>query len=126
LLIAVPAFFVWTLAGALAPPSEGGVSVASGVSQFLPVVTFGVVAIAVLRSACQLVAIAMFSTSTKLSVLDRSSTFDPGNYRIHTRVAQAYVARGDCKRARPHAHAARDLFPSASEPRREIAACGGR
>jgi O-antigen ligase len=126
LLIAVPTFFVWTLAGALAPPSEGGVSLEAGVSQFLPVLAFGAVAIAVLRSACQLVAIAAFSTSTKLSVLDRSSTFDPGNYRIHTRVAQAYISRGDCTRARPHARAARGLFPSASEPKREIAACGGR
>jgi O-antigen ligase len=126
LLIAVPTFFVWALAGALAPPSEGGMSVEAGVRQFLPVLAFAVVAIAVVRSAGQLIAIASFSTNTKLAVLDRSASFDPGNYRIHTRVAQAYIARGDCTHARPHARAARNLFPSASEPKREIAACGGR
>jgi hypothetical protein len=59
-------------------------------------------------------------------MLDQSSTFDPGNYRIHTKVAQAYIARGECKNARPHARAARALFPSAAEPRRELSACGSR
>ena len=68
--------------------------------------------------------IALFSTSQRTATLDRASTFDPGNYRIHVRVAQAYISRGDCRRAVPHARAARRLFPNAGEPRRQLASCG--
>lgn len=124
LLLAVPTYFVWALAGALAPPAAGGKTITSGVLEFIPAALFGVAAIVVGRSALQLVAIALFSTSQRTATLDRASTFDPGNYRIHVRVAQAYLSRGDCKRAIPHARAARRLFPNAGEPRRQLAACG--
>ncbi len=126
LLIAVPTFFVWALAGALAPPSEREIGSPFGTRHLAPLLAFAVFAIASTRSAGQLAAIAVFSTNTKVSALDRASTFDPGNYRIHTRVAQAYISRGDCVHARPHARAARALLPNAAEPRRELSACGSR
>ena len=126
LLIAVPTFFVWGLAGALAPPGTGGIEVESRIHRFVPVLAAVLALIAVGRSAFQLAAIATFSTSTRLATLERASIFDPGNYRIHTRLAQAHLARRDCARARPHARAARALFPNAGEPKRELAACGGR
>jgi hypothetical protein len=126
LLTAVPTFFVWALAGALTPPTEKSIGSPIGARHLAPLLAFGVFAIAVTRSAGQLAAIATFSTNTKVAALDHASTFDPGNYRIHTRVAQAYIARGDCTHARPHARAARALFPNAAEPKRQLAACGAR
>ncbi|HXT16106.1 MAG TPA: O-antigen ligase family protein [Gemmatimonadaceae bacterium] len=124
LLIAVPTFFVWTLAGALAPPPGGGVSVDTGVREFAPVLVFALAVIAIGRSAFQLAAIATFSTSSRVAAMDRASLFDPGSYRIRLKTAQAYLARGDCTHARPNARAAHNLMPSAAEGRRAAAACG--
>ncbi len=126
LLVAVPTYFVWTLAGALAPPGAGGVTIKTGVRQLGSLIVFGLAVITVGRSAGQFAAIAIYSTGSRTSAMARAAVFDPGSYRIHTRLAQAYLSRGDCTRARPQARAARDLFPHAAEPRREIAACGGR
>jgi O-antigen ligase len=126
LLIAVPTFFVWTLAGALAPPGNGGIEIERGVQRFAPILVFALGLVGVGRTALQLAAIATFTTTGKTSVLERASRLDPGSYRIHIRLAQTYHARGDCPRAIAHARAARALFPSAAEPRRELAACGAR
>ncbi len=122
----MPTFFVWTLAGALAPPAEGGKVLGSGAGKLVPVVALILAAVMIGRSALQLAAIGIFSTSSKVATWDQASKLDPGSYRIHTRVAQAYIARGDCRRALPHARAARGLFPNAAEPRRQLNACGGK
>jgi Lipid A core - O-antigen ligase and related enzymes len=126
LLIAVPTFFLWTLAGALASPGAGGIEVEHGVRRFAPILVLVLGAVAVGRSALQLAAIATFSTTNKPTVLERASLLDPGSYRIHVKLAQGYRGRGDCSRAVAHARVARRLFPNAAEPRRELAACGTR
>jgi O-antigen ligase len=126
LLVAVPTFFVWTLAGALAPPASGGMTLNGVVPDFAPAVVFGLGVIVVGRTVGQFAAIALFSTSTRAATWNNASRFDPGNYRIHTRTAQAYINRGDCTHARPHARAARAQLPNAGEPRRLLAACGSR
>ncbi|HEY9228608.1 MAG TPA: tetratricopeptide repeat protein, partial [Gemmatimonadaceae bacterium] len=125
LLLGLPAFFFWTLAGALVPPakSDARISKAAKIGAGVMLV---VVSIGVLRSATQLAAMGVYSSSTRLSALEQSASLDPGNYRIRMRLAQAYVARGDCTRARAQARAARDLFPNAGEPKRILAACGAR
>jgi hypothetical protein len=126
LLIAVPTFFVWTLAGALAPPSDEGVIIERRLYAIglITVLVMGTIAIG--RSGFQLAAMAVFSSTSRTTLLERASSFDPGNYRIHTRLAQAYLSRGDCRHALPHARAAHALYPNAGEPRRQVAACGGR
>ena len=126
LLIAVPTYFVWTLAGALAPPADGPTTIQSGVTEFAAVGVFGLGVIMIGRSAGQFGAIGFFSTSTKTAAWSRAATFDPGNYRIHTRLAQAYISRGDCTHARPQSRAARGLFPNAAEPKRQLSACGSK
>jgi O-antigen ligase len=126
LLIAVPTYFVWTLAGALAPPPETRGSIEGGVSDFAAVIVFGLGVILVGRSVGQFAAIGFFSTSTKTATWSRAAAMDPGNYRIHTRLAQAYLSRGDCRHARPQSQAARALFPNAAEPKRQLAACGSK
>jgi len=94
------------------------------VRDFMPVLVFALAVVAIGRSVFQLAAIATFSTSSRLSAMERASSFDPGSYRIQVRLAQAYLARGDCKHERPHADAARALLPNAGEARRLVAACG--
>jgi O-antigen ligase len=126
LLIAVPTFFFWTLAGALSPPVAGRFHVEAGVRQFAPVIVFGLSVIAVGRSAAQLAAITIAGTSTRSASLENASTLDPGSYRIHVRVAKLFIARGDCRLAFHHSMAARELFPNAGEPRRLLRVCGGR
>jgi hypothetical protein len=126
LLIAVPTYFVWTLAGALAPPPERAGTVQSGVADFAAVIVFGLGVLMIGRSVGQFAAIGFFSTSTKTAAWSRAALFDPGNYRIHTRLAQAYISRGDCTHAKPQSRAARGLFPNAAEPKRQLAACGSK
>jgi hypothetical protein len=126
LLIAVPTYFVWTLAGALAPPPEGGQVIDRGVREFAAAIVFGLGVIMIGRSAAQFAAIGFFSTSTKTAAWSRAAALDPGNYRIHTRLGQAYVSRGDCAHARPQSRAARTLFPNAAEPKRQLSACGSK
>ena len=125
LLIAVPTFFVWTLAGALVPPPTGGKTIETGVRALMPVVALlGLVAVG--RAALQIAAMGVYSGSTRTAAVDRAATLDPGSYRILTRAAALHLARGDCAHARPPAHAAHALYPTAAEPRRQIADCGGR
>lgn len=126
LLIAVPTYFVWTLAGALAPPADAGATIEGGASRFAAMIVFGLGVIMIGRSVGQFAAIGFFSTSTKTATWSQAATFDPGNYRIHTRLAQAYIARGDCTHAKPQSRAARALFPNAAEPKRQLSACGSK
>jgi O-antigen ligase len=126
LLLAAPAFIVWALAGALAPPAKTKLTL-PGVAR-LPIMAAVAVlgSIATVRSALQVAAMGIYSDNARLSNLDRSVILDPGSYRLQLRLAEAYVNRGDCIRARPHARAARDLFPNAAAPKRIIASCSGR
>jgi hypothetical protein len=125
LLVAVPTFFLWTLAGALAPPPAGGKTIETGVRALVPIVALlGIVAVG--RAALELAAMSVYSGTTRTAAVDRAATLDPGSYRILTRAAALHLARGDCAHARPPAHAAHALYPNAAEPRRQIADCGGR
>ncbi len=126
LLLPIPALVGWSLLGALAAHSRERAVVQLPAPRRVMLIAGVIVlgALAITRSSTQLSAMAMYSTSSKLSVLERSSALDPGSYRIHLRLAESYSRRGDCKKARPHIVAARDLFPSAPAARRVAAACG--
>lgn len=126
LLLGAPAFFVWTLAGALSPPGTGGFVIDTGVSELAPAIVLGLGVLTVGRSATQLAAMSTINASTRTAALERAAVLDPGSYRIRMRLTQAYLARGDCHAARSQARVARELFPSAGEPKRDLAACSGR
>jgi O-antigen ligase len=126
LLIAVPTFFVWTLAGALSPPPENGVDLSPRFRRAVPILVAVFGGVAVARSAAQFAAIAVFSSNSRTASYARAALLDPGSYRIRTRLAQAYIGRGDCAKAKPQSRAARALLPSAGEPKRQLAQCGGR
>lgn len=125
LLLAAPSFFFWTAVGVLAPPREGSIEWDRG-ARFAPLVALAIGGISVIRGAGQLVAMGTYDASARLSNVAQAATFDPGSYRIQLRLAQGYLARGDCIRARAAARDARDLFPNAGEPRRVLASCGSR
>jgi O-antigen ligase len=126
LLTAVPTFFVWTLAGALSPPAESGSELPPGARRAAPILVMALGGIAVARCAAQFAAIAVFSSSSRTASYAQAAALDPGSYRIRTRLAQAYIGRGDCTKAKPQSRAARALLPSAAEPKRQLSQCGGR
>ena len=126
LLLAVPTFFVFTLAGALSPPVTGRAHVQRGVKRLVPFAVGALGTFTVAHSAFQLAAMSVVNSSTRTAMLETASFLDPGSYRIHMRLAQAYVNRGSCSNARGHARAARSLMPNAGEPRRYLVMCGGR
>lgn len=126
LLLPPPAMITWAALGALAPvPRERATfDMTLGRRALL---VFGVTALgalAIWRSASQLAAMSIFSNSTRTSRLEQASTLDPGNYRIHLRLAEGYLRRGSCSRARSHAGAARSLYPNAPAPKRVLSRCG--
>lgn len=126
LLLPAPALITWAALGALAPvPRErAAVDLPLVRRALLMCVVAALGALAVWRSAWQVRAMSVYSTSNRTSQLERSSSLDPGSYRIHLRLAEGYQRRGSCTRARAHASAARALFPNAPAPKRVLARCG--
>lgn len=126
LLLPVPALIAWSLLGALSPPSRERAAIDMAIPKRLValVVIAALGVVVVVRSASQASAMALYSGTTRASTLERASATDPGSYRIHIRLAEAYLQRGNCSKVRSHAAAARKLFPSAPEPRRLLADCG--
>jgi O-antigen ligase len=103
LLLALPGFIVWAALGALG--GSGGEAPAAVVPWPLTLLLILVSLAGTARSAAQIAAMEMYATGTNLELASR---IDPGNYRIHMRLAR------DCD----HALAARALFPHATAARR--------
>ena len=102
LLLALPGMIVWAALGALFPDEEGG---QTGASVFHWGVVVLLVSIGgVVRSGAQIAAMEIHASGRNP---EAGSQIDPGNYRIHMRLAR------DCD----HAKAARDLFPNATAAR---------
>lgn len=126
LLLPLPALIAWSLLGAFSRAGRERHAVEIGGERRLAVLVaialLGGLAIA--RSATQLLAMELFNGTTRRTVLEQASSYDPGSYRIHLRLAQAYLARGSCKQASSHARSARKLYPNAGEPKVVLRACG--
>jgi hypothetical protein len=128
LLLGAPSLIAWGLFGILAPPgSRWRIPISEATRHSLLVVAATVGAILVVRSSSQIVAMAMYpeggSPKGRLRAIERASRADPGNYRLHMRAAATQLDRGNCRRARAHAEAAKYLYPRAAEPRRVIRRC---
>jgi hypothetical protein len=125
LLLPAPALIAWGLLGALSPPARPRViadlPTSRRVAAMLLVAILG--GFAILRSSRQVAAMAVFENGTGASRVERAAELDPGSYRIHMRLGEAYIRRGACKNGRPHAAAAQQLFPNAAAPKRLLAAC---
>lgn len=102
MLLGLPALLVWSALGALAdtPAHEGGRRPLV-VSLVLVVSLLGAV-----RSGAQLVAMQMYENGRSLA---RASVVDPGNYRLHLRLARSGKRSARCS----HALSAHALLPHA-------------
>jgi O-antigen ligase len=127
MLLPVNTLFGWTVVGVLAssarPIRQIALTRSSRRALSLAAVTVGILFLG--RSGAQVLAMSRFSTGNRMT-MERASRVDPGSYRIHMLLAQSWRAAGRCDRARPHADAARTLFPNYPAPRHVLQACGGR
>ncbi|MDQ3950452.1 MAG: O-antigen ligase family protein [Gemmatimonadota bacterium] len=132
LLLGAPSLIAWGLFGILAPPgSRWTVSLSEGIRHSLLVVAATVGAILIVRSSSQIVAMSVYPERglralgpiAHLRAVERASRADPGNYRLHMRAATGHADRGNCRRARAHAEAARYLYPHAPEPGKILRQC---
>jgi hypothetical protein len=116
LLLAIPAFLVWTAIGALSVPQE---CPPRRKWRFLWI---GVAAIAItgaVRSTTQIMAMDIFVTHSDRASLIHAAQIDPGNYRLQLRLARM-GGRTRCE----HARAAHDLFPTARAAADAARGCG--
>lgn len=127
LLIAPPALFVWLLLGVYSEPvsqSAPRQEMTGGVRRWAPVLVFAWGILAAGRSALQMAAMATVTSSSRTSALERASLYDPGSYRIHLRLGEAFLNAGRCDHARPPLRDAHDLYPMAITPHELLAQCG--
>ncbi len=127
LLLPIPTYFAWSIVGALAstPRPIRQFTLTPVLRRRVLIVTAVIGALFVVRAATQVGAMAVFD-ERKRSAMELASQIDPGSYRIHMLLGQAWRRAGQCTRARPHAEAAADLFPHYPAPRALLRACGVR
>ena len=124
ILLAAPAFVVWTALGALAERSGSPTMAGRVVSPPTGVRRLGAAALAVLllasalRSVGQVMAMALFN-SGRASAVAMAAKLDPGNFRVRVRQAELVSGRRRCDEAL----AARALYPEADAARRLAAGC---
>jgi len=104
LLLAVPAFLVWTALGALSVPQEASPRPAW---RFVFIAVLLLSIAGAVRSTAQVIAMDIFATHSDRASLVRAAQIDPGNYRLRLRLARM-GGRARCE----HARAAHDLFPT--------------
>lgn len=124
MLIAIPSLFVWSIAGALSPPARRRLTLPPHTRGPVLGVAAMMAALVVLRASGQIAAMSVFTSATTPTRATAAAWLDPGSYRINIRLAEAFSDRGDCRRVRQYAGAARELFPNAAEPKRLLRRCG--
>jgi hypothetical protein len=120
MLLPVPALLVHIVLGALLPlPSREPV----GNARVRTILIVALVAgIGALRSTSQVIAMGIYSTSSNSAMLRTAALIDPGNYRLHMKLARRGSGAGRKSRCR-HARAAHDLFPHAAAARSLARSC---
>ncbi|HEX6964396.1 MAG TPA: O-antigen ligase family protein [Gemmatimonadaceae bacterium] len=127
LLLPATSIIAWPLLGALSATPERSRAGLALCGRRRTWTLAGIAAIGMLfaaRSASQIAAMSIASSSGRLATIERAARADPGSYRLHMQLAESYARHGACGSARRHASAARALYPHAPEPRRLLAACG--
>jgi O-antigen ligase len=127
ILLPVPTLFSWAIVGALtSSPRPVREVVLSSRSRRLLIAGAALIGtLFICRSAAQMAAMRLYS-SGKRDAMELASRVDPGSYRIQMLLGKSWLERGRCDRARPHAEAARELFPNHPAPTRVLRACGAR
>ncbi len=103
LLTAVPAYLVFASIGSLLNVAPAPSPARSNI--FIVLLLFS--AIGAYRSASQIIAMRIYTTARNRAQLEHASQIDPGNFRLHLRLARGGKTR--CV----HAEAAHSLYPSA-------------
>jgi O-antigen ligase len=103
LLLAIPAFLVWTALGALSSPDE------APRRQWIVILVLLVSVLGIIRSASQLIAMQIYVSHSDRAALARAAKIDPGNFRLQVRLARGGPRKQRCE----HARAARGLYPHA-------------
>jgi O-antigen ligase len=116
LLLAVPAFLVWSALGALWVPEEASPRTSW---RFVIVAALLLSIAGVVRSMSQIMAMDIFAAHSDRASLTRASQIDPGSYRVQMRLARM-GGRARCE----HARAAHALFPTAFAPAEAGRGCG--
>ncbi|MBI5444207.1 MAG: O-antigen ligase family protein [Deltaproteobacteria bacterium] len=127
--MATPALYFWLAAGSLLPAARVRYTfpLQGRLARGLLLGAVGVIgALAVHRSASQVVAMTLVSSARTASVLEKASRVDPGSYRIRVMAAEAWLRRGRPDLGRSHAEAAGQLFPYLPEPKLLADRCGRR
>ncbi|HEX9160729.1 MAG TPA: O-antigen ligase family protein [Thermoanaerobaculia bacterium] len=118
LLIAVPAFLVWTALGALWVPAIRS-DVEPQHARWIPIVIL-LSAVGTVRSASQLIGMNVYATRGDRTSLVRAAHIDPGNFRLQLRLARGGRRNERCD----HARAARGLYPHAQAAIEVARGCG--
>ena len=125
LLLPVNALVVMAVAGAMIPVGaaaglwRGRLAMGPGLRTVGTVLIVLLLGSAVAQSAGRIDAMRLYNAGAFAG----AAASDPGNFRIRVRAAEMFIARADCKRARPHAAAAKALFPNSPAAGRVGAAC---
>jgi O-antigen ligase len=125
LVLAAPAFIVWSILGAASgvriPPRELKVSSSTLGLAAAALLIFSLVATA--RSITQTIAMTSVGRGGMTAGWVSGAMWDPGSYRINLRVADLYYRRGHCSVARGYAHRAVSLFPNSPAAKRIVRGC---
>ena len=114
LLLALPTLIVWAALGALWSPAPTPVSEGrEKVRRFALLAVVLVAGLGALRSAGQVAAMRIYTTTDRLATLENAALLDPGNYRVHLRLARGRRGEQRCE----HAGAAHALLPNAAAAR---------
>jgi hypothetical protein len=127
MLLPVNTLFGWTIVGALASSARPirEIRLTGRSRRYLILAAAIVGSLFLWRSGARVLAMSVFGKGVRPAV-ERASRIDPGSYRIHMLLAQSWRRSGRCDRARPHAEAARSLFPNYPAPQQVLRACGTR
>jgi O-antigen ligase len=105
LLLPLPAFIVWSAAGALASSTPAQSKKALVAHLLLVAIALAGAA----RSAAQLTSMSIYSTRSDRRSLELASRIDPGNYRLQLRLGRGGSRSQRCA----HARAAHEMYPAA-------------
>ncbi|HYN81484.1 MAG TPA: O-antigen ligase family protein [Gemmatimonadaceae bacterium] len=125
LLLAAPAFLIWSVVGA----ATGGrvrprpVELSDKAWRIAAAGTLLIVIASAARSATQMRSMAIVGRGGQTAGWLRGAAWDPASYRINIRVADLLSRRGRCATARPHARRALALFPHSPAAKRLVRRC---
>ena len=125
LLLAAPAFLIWSVVGAAtgARVRARPLELSARAWAIAAAGTLLIVIASAARSATMTRSMAAVGRGGQTAGWVRGAAWDPGSYRINLKVAELYSRRGRCGTARPYAQRALALFPNSPAARRVARRC---